>query len=82
MTHGGAARYEHWSMRGADWVGSFSAANNNYTSIDTSHVIDTLRVINIIVDKYKDHPVVMGLEPGLLCLSLLSVFVLAFQSLV
>lgn len=63
-THNGAALYEHWTMRGADWVGSFNTVTNSYTTIDITHMLDTLRVISIIVDKFKDHPVVMGVEPG------------------
>ena len=60
----GAAIYEHWTMRGGDWVGIF---NNNwgvYESINQEYIIDTLKVIDTIIEKYKDNAAVIGLEPG------------------
>ena len=65
-SHGGAARYEHWDMRGGDWVGEFNNANNSYENIDSANILESLRVVNAIVDRYKDSPVVIGLEPGTL----------------
>ncbi len=34
-----------------------------YTDINHDNVQHTLDVIDIIVEKYKDHPAVLGLEP-------------------
>jgi len=62
-SHDGAAMYDHWDIRGADWLGPFSAVTGTYDSVNDSHVIDTIKVVNIIVDRYKHNPVVMGIEP-------------------
>jgi glucan 1,3-beta-glucosidase len=60
----GAAYYDHWSMRGGDWAGEFDTQLNTIESIDYFNIIDTLKVINVIVDRFKDNDVVIGIEPG------------------
>jgi len=51
-------------MRGGDWVGIFNNDWGAYESINQEHIIDTLTVIDAIIDKYKDNAVIIGLEPG------------------
>jgi hypothetical protein len=51
-------------MRGGDWVGPFNVRNGTYDSIDSAAVLNSLAVVNAIVDRYQHNPVVMGIEPG------------------
>lgn len=51
-------------MRGGDWVGVYDNNLDEYESIDQEHIIDTLKVIDTIIEKYKDNSAVIGLEPG------------------
>lgn len=55
-------------MRGGDWIAPLEApmevTDLVYMSSNVPHIIDTLHVINLIVEKYKNRKIVMGLEPG------------------
>ena len=87
VTSGGATRYQHWDIRGGDWIlpqstltasvaaaaageGDSSGSSSSsmgvkaYMRVTTDHIVGTLQVIDTIVERYKDNPVVMGLEPG------------------
>lgn len=64
LTSAGAAVYEHWLQRGGDWAGPFNVISATYDSIDSVGILNSLHVINVIVDRYKDNPVVMGIEPS------------------
>ncbi|KAG7363490.1 cellulase glycosyl hydrolase family 5 protein [Nitzschia inconspicua] len=55
--------FEHWPIRDARWIGTFDQENANYSSINFDNIQHSLDVIEIIVDKYKGHPAVHGLEP-------------------
>lgn len=56
--------YEHWLQRGGDWTGRYNHTSKEYESIDSDNVLSSLHVINAIVDRYKDHPAVVGIEPS------------------
>eukprot|EP01038_Epipyxis_sp_PR26KG_P009311 gene9311-12547_t len=56
--------YEHWTMRGGDWIGQFNTTTKTYQTLNSSNFIHSVSVVNIIVDMYKDNPVVIGIEPS------------------
>jgi glucan 1,3-beta-glucosidase len=55
--------FEHWPIRDARWIGTFDQENANYSSINYDNIQHALDVVEIIVDRYKGHPAVQGLEP-------------------
>lgn len=55
--------FEHWPIRDARWMGTFDQATATYTSINHENIQHSLEVIERIVDRYKSHPAVQGLEP-------------------
>jgi len=59
----GDVTFEHWPIRSAGWMGTFDRVNANYTDINRENIQHALDVIEVIVDRYKDHPAVLGLEP-------------------
>jgi glucan 1,3-beta-glucosidase len=56
--------FQHWPIRAANWIGDFDAQHINYTTINHDNINHSLRVIQKIVDRYHDHPAVLGIEPG------------------
>lgn len=56
-------RYSHWERRGGDWAGAYDEIHHNYSSIDSSNILSTLKVINSIINTYKTHPAVIGIQP-------------------
>ena len=59
----GLVTFQHWPMRTARWMGEFDLDSTSYTSINRANIQHSLEVIEIVVDKYKGHPAVLGLEP-------------------
>lgn len=59
----GLVTFEHWPIRTAEWMGKFDRNTAKYVSYNHENVAHTLDVIKVIVEKYKDHPAVLGLEP-------------------
>lgn len=59
----GDVTFEHWPIRSAGWVGTFDRNHANYTDINYDNIQHALDVIQAIVERYKDHPAVLGLEP-------------------
>ena len=59
----GMVTFAHWPVRSADWLGEFNTYNLTYDVINYEHIQHSFDTIQIIVDTYKDHPAVMGLEP-------------------
>lgn len=55
--------FEHWPMRTANWMGEFDYKTNSYPTINRANVEHSLNVLQLIIDRYKNHPAVMGLEP-------------------
>jgi len=60
---GGVARYHHWDIRGADWVGHYNTTTFRYDSINASHIDFTLDVVRELIERHKHDPVVIGIEP-------------------
>jgi glucan 1,3-beta-glucosidase len=59
----GDVTFEHWPIRSAGWIGTFDRVNANYTDINRDNIQHALDVIEVIVERYHDHPAVLGLEP-------------------
>lgn len=55
--------FEHWPIRDARWVGTFDQETANYSSINHDNIQHALDVVRLIVDRYRSHPAVQGLEP-------------------
>jgi len=55
--------YNHWSIRSANWVGTYNLINKEYDKINFDNINLALNVINIILKKYKDYPNIWGLCP-------------------
>ena len=54
--------FEHWPIRDARWIGTFDQDKAEYTSINYENIQHSLDVIEAIVQRYKTHPAVQGLE--------------------
>lgn len=59
----GAATFQHWSIRDAQWIGNFNFSNLQYEYINQENIQMTLEVISRMVSKYQSYPSIMGLEP-------------------
>jgi glucan 1,3-beta-glucosidase len=59
----GDVTFEHWPIRSAGWMGTFDRDTATYTDINRDNIQHALDVIQVMVDRYKDHPAVLGLEP-------------------
>mmetsp|Transcript_21265 Transcript_21265/g.29818 ORF Transcript_21265/g.29818 Transcript_21265/m.29818 type:complete len:729 (-) Transcript_21265:108-2294(-) len=59
----GDVTFEHWPIRTAGWMGTFHPETATYTDINRDNIQHALDVIQTIVDRYKEHPAVLGLEP-------------------
>lgn len=55
--------FEHWPIRTAKWIGDFDQETASYANINHANIQHALDVIQEIVDRYGDHPGVLGLEP-------------------
>jgi len=55
--------FQHWPVRTAEWIGHFDPKNASYSSINHENIRHGLDVIQEIVDRYAQHPAVLGLEP-------------------
>jgi len=55
--------FQHWPIRSANWMGKFDPNTVNYTDINHDNIEHSLKVIQGIVDRYHDHPAVLGVEP-------------------
>ena len=58
------SNYHHWDIRGGNWIGNFNLTTHSYDTFNKTNVEESLKLIAIIVDRYKTDPVVVGLEPG------------------
>ncbi len=56
--------YRHWDIRGGNWIGNFNVTTHSYNTFNRTNVEASLELIDIIVDRYKSVPIVIGLEPG------------------
>lgn len=59
----GVTHYRHWDMRGGTWAGLFDSAAQTF-SVNTTAILSSLRVVQKIVSLYREHPAVVGFQPG------------------
>ena len=59
----GAATFQHWSSRDAQWIGEFNFSSLGYDSINENNIQMTLEVIKKIVERYQSFPSILGVEP-------------------
>lgn len=59
----GTTTFEHWPIRQAEWAGTFDPDTHNYTSINYANLNQSLRAVENIIERYKAHPAVLGLQP-------------------
>lgn len=59
----GDVTFQHWPIRSAGWMGTFDPVSATYTDINKANIQHALDVIQVMVDRYKGHPAVLGLQP-------------------
>jgi glucan 1,3-beta-glucosidase len=59
----GDVTFEHWPIRSAGWMGTFDPVSATYMDINYDNIQHALEVIKKVVDRYKSHPALLGLEP-------------------
>lgn len=57
------SNFEHWNLRDGDWIGHFNLTTQTYSDINKENLMHGLRVVQDIVDLYKQNPIVVGIEP-------------------
>ena len=55
--------YRHWDIRGGNWAGQFNVTTHKYDSFNKSHIDESLHLVDLILDRYRNNSVVIGLEP-------------------
>lgn len=68
-TDRGDLYYEHWRVRGGDWAGMFDEGSQSYLTLNETNMLHSLEVVRRIAERYKDHPAVVGVQPGKIILS-------------
>ena len=63
LSTGGAARYDHWDIRGGNWIGQFNVETESYDTINYDNIAHSVKVVAKVIEMYKDNPIVIGLEP-------------------
>jgi len=58
--------YDHWNVRGGDWIGDYNEISRQYVTINNTHLWHSLQAIQQMIVLYGDHPMVVGIEPGTL----------------
>jgi glucan 1,3-beta-glucosidase len=56
----GYTTFEHWPIRTANWIGTFDRNTASYTDINYANIGHGLEVIRRVVDRYSNHPAVLG----------------------
>jgi hypothetical protein len=51
-------------QRGGDWAGTYNPSTQSYETINSDGILDSLKVVNAIIDRYASHPAVAGIEPS------------------
>jgi glucan 1,3-beta-glucosidase len=63
VSTGGAAVYNHWDMRGANWPGPFNSKTQQYEYYNMTNIHSSLKAVQRVVDLHFDDPVVVGMTP-------------------
>jgi glucan 1,3-beta-glucosidase len=64
VSTGGAAKYNHWDIRGADWIGHYNVTYRRYDSINYTNIEHGLKVVQTLVETHYKDPAVVGMTPG------------------
>ncbi|KAK1934508.1 Glucan 1 [Phytophthora citrophthora] len=59
----GTTTFEHWPLRSAGWAGDFNLSTNSYNSLNYENLNHSLHTVVAVVDRYAEHPAIIGLEP-------------------
>uniref|UniRef100_K3X3M3 X8 domain-containing protein n=1 Tax=Globisporangium ultimum (strain ATCC 200006 / CBS 805.95 / DAOM BR144) TaxID=431595 RepID=K3X3M3_GLOUD len=59
----GTTTFEHWPIRMAEWAGTFDPVNHNYSSINYNNLNQSLTAVAEIINRYANHPAILGLQP-------------------
>jgi glucan 1,3-beta-glucosidase len=59
----GLTTFEHWPIRTANWIGTFDQKTASYQTINRNNIQHALDVISLVVQRYGNHPAVLGIEP-------------------
>ncbi|RLN44751.1 hypothetical protein BBJ29_008688 [Phytophthora kernoviae] len=59
----GTTTFEHWPIRQAGWAGTFDVETHNYTNINYKHLNHSIVAVEAIINRYKGHKTIIGLEP-------------------
>jgi glucan 1,3-beta-glucosidase len=59
----GTTTFEHWPIRTAEWAGTFDTEHRNYSFINYENLQQSLTAVTKIVERYKNHPAILGLQP-------------------
>ncbi|KAG6611681.1 putative glucan 1,3-beta-glucosidase [Phytophthora cinnamomi] len=59
----GTTTFEHWPIRQAEWAGTFDVETHNYTSINYANLNHSIVAVEAIINRYKGHKAIIGLEP-------------------
>jgi hypothetical protein len=65
LSTGGAARYTHWEIRGANWIGDFNQETQSYDNINYDNIQHGINVVRALVERHKNDEVVVAMEPGI-----------------
>ena len=55
--------FTHWPILSGNWIGKFNKNTNNYSSIHYDNIEFTKKVLYQIIDAYKEHKALYGIEP-------------------
>ena len=55
--------FDHWNHRSADWIGDFDINNKSYSNINNNNIQFTLRIVELILDRYEHRKSFWALEP-------------------
>jgi len=58
----GTLTFIHWSVISGNWIGDFNIMNKSYSSINHHNIDFTKNTLYFIIDKYKDHNAIFGIE--------------------
>lgn len=59
----GTTTFEHWPLRAAGWAGDFNLSTNSYNSLNYENLNHSLHTVTTLVDRYAEHPAIIGVEP-------------------
>ena len=57
------ATFLYPSIKGGEWIGHYNQTTKQYSSINGTNLEHSLKVVQLLVDRHKSDPIVVGLEP-------------------